>query len=194
MAKLALYFNDNQDQLPRILDTDAHVIGKIWKIGRLSTCDIVFSHAAISKIHAALQCREVLDDFTLWEIMAVGKNPIYRLRSDGTSQHLPQNEWIPLEDGDRIFFVLQEFAFTCTTAIDETLEKIQEELLDDEPETAGKTKAQVTTQSAQPETWPSVVKEIGLAVLNGPDGCPDWLWWLFLALCLMAYVVLKYGG
>lgn len=188
MAKIALYFFDNQDA-PRVLDTDSHPGGKLWKIGRGAGSDISFAHPAISRTHAALRCRNLgIDDLSQWEIMAVGVNPSYRSASGEGDSTLPRNLWVALEDGDRLWFVVRDCGFLITTEIDETLELDTEE---DEITEVGPAPAPAPPpeRSPEPDTWVSLAR----VILNGPDGIPDALWWCFLAVVALVVLVLKYG-
>jgi hypothetical protein len=194
VSKIALYFSEDQE-FPRILDTDHHPIAKIWRIGRSPACDITFNNPAISRTHAALRCRDLgVDDLAVWEIMAVGLNPTYRAPSGQDGAELARNEWTALEDGDRLWFVDRGYGFLCTTEIDETLEVERQQALEEDA-TAGGPAAPPALPPApeHPATWASVVKDLALIILNGPEGFPNWLWWLILAVCVMLYVVIKYG-
>jgi len=188
VSKIALYFFDNQDA-PRVLDTDAHPAGKLWKIGRGHGSDISFGYPAISRTHAALRCRNLgIDDLSQWEIMAVGANPSYRSHSGGADVVLPRNEWVPLEDGDRLWFVVRDSGFLVTTEIDETLEIDTEE--DDITECGPPPGASPPPAPEPPQSeWVALAK----IILNGPEGIPNALWWVFLLLVGLAIAILKYG-
>lgn len=176
---LALYFNEN-DTHPRLLKEKAE---QVWIVGRPTTSncpDISFNVGEISKIQAAIRC---VDDgsFLSWQIKHRGRNKTYRVRQ-GKTDSLVYDMWLPIEDGDRYYFVSPSHAFTVTSDVDETLSgepfQIPEVETDDRDRTVNQTIEDAIAAAKQSNSsWASVAQFI----LTGPKTCKDWVWWLFLA-------------
>ena len=191
---LALYFNDDESNRPRsLVESD----GPFWLIGRPSSKqarqpDISFNCGEISKEHAFIR---VVDEggFSSWQIKHRGKNRTVRVRR-GAKDELPFDMWLPIEDGDRYYFVREECGFVVTTDLEETLNNVpfpQHENSDSSDE--GDRTINVTLEQAIAEakatqhgrTFADAATEIARILLDGPEGVHKVVWRIFLTVAVL---------
>jgi hypothetical protein len=205
MARLELnFFDGNQHgNHSRILDTDCYPIGHEWLVGRvtdISKPDISLKHDTVSRSQAFIRCITQYQR-EQWQIKHVGRNPTYRQMGKTGKTQLALEYWTNIHDDDVFTFGFGNEGFRATTAIDETL---QEDCMIDETPTVNETinaaiaqhtaalqEAEAAAKKSSDRPW---YAELVLLVLNGPEGFPNWLWWLFLLASVLLYVILKYGG
>lgn len=189
--KLTLFFNDENGN-PRIddgmtrrdLDPEAAPMldddgNAMWVIGRGKHAHISFPSVAVSRRHAYLRYWAV-ESRCVWQIKHElnARNPSFKDNRDGVIR-LP-DQWLNIHDYDQFWFAIPGCGFICTTSPNDTVQSEYETEIDEGPATVNKTmEAAIAEASSKPEQpW---YAELARIVLKGPDGFPQWLWWL----CLM---------
>lgn len=196
--RLALYFHENGN-IPRILDTetapklDEDGCG-VWQIGRPGHgASIIFDDNQVSRHQALIRCYTVAGR-SQWQIQHsyLAKNRSYKEAPQGEAIALPAGQWLNINEFDRFFFVKRKYGFTATTEIDETLEERIED--DGGPDTENATLkraiAEMRQTQKQEKHW---AYELGMVILNGPDGFPNWLWWSMLLFAGMFLAWLRWS-
>jgi len=211
MPRLALYFLDN-DETPRKLDTqsapDLDEEGcPLWTVGRRRVSDthgkspshIYFDKQTISREHAFIRCIEK-HQRVRWQIKHVGTNRTFRKDADLPESELPvelpYGEWVDLNDEDEVYFVHRDLGFIVATSEDTFTEG--NFLADDDEPTIGRPRIKEPEPVGETgRTLWDFLSELAPAIMNGPKGLSNWLWWLILflgGLALSLLIVwLKYG-